>query len=146
MASEAPPQPASTIVARKTVFLKNAINKLETPFFLSDELLKQSEISPSVLDVVMQEVNRRSRRHNNSVYDMLAVRTVAEQIDALYWEAGEPEKNADDSSDSDSDFEYPDLDVFVEGGYNRADVDGTNPKYGSYSLYYCISLLMNKDI
>lgn len=34
-------------------------------------------------------VNRLIRRHNKSVYSSLAIRHVAEQIDSLYWDAGE---------------------------------------------------------
>lgn len=124
MASTGPSQPALTVVDRKTRFINSAIRRLETPFSLPDELLAQSEISPSVLDLVMQEVNRRLRRHNSSVYDVLAVRSVAEQIDALYWEAAEPELGSDDD---DSDDEYSDIDMYGEG-VDFAEIDATNPK------------------
>ena len=34
--------------------------------------------------------NEKVRRHNKTVYDRIAIRHVAEQIDELYWQAAEP--------------------------------------------------------
>ncbi|OMP87790.1 hypothetical protein BK809_0007880 [Diplodia seriata] len=41
-------------------------------------------------DSINQPVNRLLRRHTKSAYPSLAIRHVAEQIDALYWTAGAP--------------------------------------------------------
>jgi len=35
--------------------------------------------------------NEIVRRHNNSVYDGIAIRNVARQIDELYWQSSNPE-------------------------------------------------------
>jgi hypothetical protein len=39
------------------------------------------------------------RRHGKAAYDALAVRNVAEQIDALYWAAGEPGREEEDEDE-----------------------------------------------
>jgi hypothetical protein len=39
--------------------------------------------------------NRLLRRHNKSAYDALAIRTTAEQIDNMYWEAAAPDVTVD---------------------------------------------------
>lgn len=46
-------------------------------------------------------MNRQVRRHTKAAYPTLAVRHVAEQIDRLYWDAGEPDQDADDFEDPD---------------------------------------------
>lgn len=40
--------------------------------------------------------NRLLRRHNKSVYHQLAIRSVAEQIDSLYWNGDAAEDDPDD--------------------------------------------------
>jgi hypothetical protein len=50
------------------------------------------------------QANLRLRRHNKSVYDTLATRSVAEQIDSLYWNASAEPRNAiDDAQNVDDD-------------------------------------------
>lgn len=45
----------------------------------------------SYQDVINDIANRVFARHNKSVYDALAIRRLAEQIDTLYWDAGAPD-------------------------------------------------------
>jgi Kinetochore complex Fta4 of Sim4 subunit, or CENP-50 len=49
------------------------------------------------------KANLRLRRHNKSVYDSLAIRSIAEQIDSLYWNAAEPENPMFDADNADDD-------------------------------------------
>jgi hypothetical protein len=45
--------------------------------------------------------NQTLRRHNNAIYDRIAIRNVAKQIESLYWEEGAPDIS-DEEQDEDS--------------------------------------------
>jgi hypothetical protein len=94
-----PSSDARTVTSLKSNFLSTQIRTLSQPLELTPELRERSEFSNSILDDVIREVNRLLRRHNKSVYDALAVSNVAEQIDALYWVAGEPDEGDYDAEE-----------------------------------------------
>lgn len=79
-----------------------------TPLFQSSTspsiFTLQSSIPSFTIPVLTQPVNRLLRRHTKSAYPSLAIRHVAEQIDALYWAAGAPPL----SIESYDDFFHPD--------------------------------------
>ncbi|KIW00301.1 uncharacterized protein PV09_08191 [Verruconis gallopava] len=97
-----------TIAALKTNFLRQQIRILSQPLKLSDKAKQRSEFSDNELrDVMLKGVyegleskyvdadyiqaNQIVRRHNNAVFDRVAVSNVATQIEQLFWYSSEPD-------------------------------------------------------
>ncbi|KIW00302.1 hypothetical protein, variant [Verruconis gallopava] len=80
-----------TIAALKTNFLRQQIRILSQPLKLSDKAKQRSEFSDNELRDVMLKANQIVRRHNNAVFDRVAVSNVATQIEQLFWYSSEPD-------------------------------------------------------
>jgi hypothetical protein len=83
-----------TIIALKSAFLTAQIRSLSRPLQPSSSFLETNAESENALrqrniDDALQKLNDRLKRHNKLKYGPQAQRHVAEQIDALYWSAGE---------------------------------------------------------
>ena len=79
--------PDTTILASKSAFIQTQIRLLARPLSLPPGFTEQTNLPPKVLDQVLRATNRQLARHNKTVYDALAVRSIAEQLDTLYWQA-----------------------------------------------------------
>jgi hypothetical protein len=102
------PDSASSIVAIKTAFLAAQVKLLNRPLQLVDHASFAQTIPARELKNALKEgrhplivrnhltsiANRLLRRHNKSIYHQLAIRSVAEQIDTLYWDADATEEDA----------------------------------------------------
>ena len=88
-------EPAPTIIDLKLAFLRSQIQALTAPVRIPqsyrpsvDQPLRQKAI-----DDALYQLNAKIQEHSKLVYSSLAQRHVAEQIDALYWMAGERDVN-----------------------------------------------------
>ncbi|GME48561.1 glutamyl-tRNA reductase [Neofusicoccum parvum] len=85
---------SNTVISLKSAFLRTQTRILSQPLQVPERWrvgnLNAADIPESAIKDVIREVNRLVRRHNKSAYPSLAIRHVAEQIDALYWAAGAP--------------------------------------------------------
>ncbi|KAH7050187.1 kinetochore Sim4 complex subunit Fta4 [Macrophomina phaseolina] len=85
---------SNTVVSLKSAFLRTQTRILSQPLQAPGRWrasnLSASDIPESVVKDVIREVNRLIRRHNKSAFPSLAIRHVADQIDALYWTAAAP--------------------------------------------------------
>ena len=79
-----------TIIDLKTSFLRTQIHTLSQPLRPSsipsdnEESLRQRNIDDALL-----KLNAQLKKHNKLAYGPQALRHVAEQVDRLYWNAGE---------------------------------------------------------
>ncbi|KAF4314649.1 glutamyl-tRNA reductase [Botryosphaeria dothidea] len=98
----------NTVVSLKSSFLRTQTRILSQPLQAPERWkasnISASDIPESVIKDALREVNRQVRRYNKSAYPSLAIRHVADQIDALYWAAGAPPlslpQNVADDQDS----------------------------------------------
>lgn len=81
MASSAP-----TIIDLKTQFLRTQIQTLSTPLRTPS---LETDLRPRHIDDALQKANAQLKKHNKLAYGPQALRHVAEQVDRLYWNAGE---------------------------------------------------------
>lgn len=83
---------APTILDLKLAFLRSQIQALSAPLRLppnyhppnADQTIRQRAI-----DDALFQLNARIQEHSKLVYSAQAQRHVAEQVDALYWMAGD---------------------------------------------------------
>lgn len=86
-----------TIIDLKLVFLRNQIAALSRPISVPSSFaarqpayLEESEIlRQKHIDEALTQLNAQIRKHSKLAYSHVAQRHVAEQIDALYWRAGD---------------------------------------------------------
>jgi hypothetical protein len=95
------------IVALKTTFLRQQVRILSQPLRPSERWKSGSDLPEENVGISVKRglftffemlrqllicpANEIVRRHNNSVYDGVAIRNVARQIDELYWQSTNPE-------------------------------------------------------
>jgi hypothetical protein len=90
MSSQAP-----TIIDLKTSFLRSQVLALSQPFRISPETLdrvtsaEENALRQKTIDAALAKANALLRKHNKRVYGPQALRHVSEQIDQLYWRAGD---------------------------------------------------------
>ncbi|MCJ1350812.1 MAG: hypothetical protein MMC33_000793 [Icmadophila ericetorum] len=94
---------SSTILDLKKAFLQNQIRNLSNPFSLAPRwretapLTREHDALPEkTVQDAMHKANVLLRQHSRTVYNAQTVRAVAEQIDHLYWDVGEPEEGEAD--------------------------------------------------
>ncbi len=85
---------APTLIDLKTAFLRAQILQLSQPLTPSPSFLAKSDDSENALrqkaiDDALHKLNGNLKKHNQLAYGPQATRHVAEQIDRLYWGAGE---------------------------------------------------------
>jgi hypothetical protein len=86
---------APTIIDLKTTFLRQQILLLSQPLKPSSDFLASNASSTDntlrqrSIDDALHKLNTQLRKHNKLAYGPQATRHVAEQIDKLYWNAGE---------------------------------------------------------
>ena len=86
---------APTIIDLKTSFLRAQILALQKPLRSSSPVLETSvsasenALRQTAINDALNKLNARLRSHNKTAYGPQAQRHVAEQIDRLYWGAGE---------------------------------------------------------
>jgi hypothetical protein len=82
---------APTIIDLKTSFLRTQILLLSKPLRLSGTLISDEEnaLRQKSIDDALSKLNALLRKHNKVAYGPQAQRHVAEQVDRLYWSAGE---------------------------------------------------------
>ncbi len=84
--------PPPTILDLKLSFLRSQIQTLSAPLNLPSNYRPISEehsLPPKSIDSALQKLNDTIKKHSKLVYSTQAQRHVAEQIDKLYWQAGE---------------------------------------------------------
>ncbi|KAF2426271.1 hypothetical protein EJ08DRAFT_638083 [Tothia fuscella] len=91
----------STIIASKTQFLGAQVRILSQPLKASEKWKDGAAFPEGELRDVMRAANQILRRHNNTVYDRIAMRNCAKQIESLYWEEGAPDLSDEDDEDDD---------------------------------------------
>jgi hypothetical protein len=89
-----PKMTAPTIIDLKTSFLRAQILALSQPLRPSPSFsttVSEDEIAlrQKAIDDALHKLNGLLRKHNRLSYGPQAQRHVAEQVDRLYWEAGE---------------------------------------------------------
>ncbi|KAE9961939.1 hypothetical protein BLS_001092 [Venturia inaequalis] len=82
---------ADPILALKTTFLRQQVRVLSQPLRPSERWKKGSDLPEEEVGIAVKRANDIVRRHNNSVYDGIAIRNLATQIDRLYWKSTNPE-------------------------------------------------------
>jgi hypothetical protein len=88
--------PNPTIPTLKTAFLRTQINILSTPlkpsstFPTTPSSTSDPPLPQKSIDEALLKANTILKKHNKVAYAPQAVRHVAEQIDRLYWNAGDP--------------------------------------------------------
>lgn len=81
-----------TILDLKLSFLRSQIQALSRPLSLPPNYRPASEenaLRQTSIDAALLKLNEAIKKHGNLVYSSQAQRHVAEQIDRLYWQAGE---------------------------------------------------------
>ncbi len=87
-------EPTPTIIDLKLAFLRTQIQALSAPTRIppsyrpNDQPIRQKAINDALF-----ELNAKIQQHSKLVYSNQAQRHVAEQIDALYWMAGDRHVN-----------------------------------------------------
>lgn len=86
--------PAPTIIDLKTSFLRQQIRLLSQPLKPSPKYLTSIESEENALrqksvDAALYKLNGLLRKHIKLSYGPQSLRHVAEQVDALFWNAGE---------------------------------------------------------
>jgi len=87
-----------TIIELKTAFLRAQIRTLSQPLTPSPTVLTHLTTDEHALrqrniDNALAKLNAQIRKHNKLAYGPQALRHVADQIDRLYWAAGERDVN-----------------------------------------------------
>ncbi len=86
---------APTIIDLKLQFLNSQILALSSPLSPSDTFLdsnssaEEDALRQKSIDEALHKLNRLLKKHNRLAYGPQAKRHVAEQVDRLYWVAGE---------------------------------------------------------
>ena len=85
---------APTIIDLKTSFLRSQILALQRPLRPSPDFetaisASENALRQRTIDDALNRLNASLRKHNKVAYGPQAQRHVAEQIDKLYWSAGE---------------------------------------------------------
>lgn len=84
-----------TILDLKTSFLRTQILALSQPlrpsaaFTTSNTSDEENVIRQKAIDDALHKLNNQLKQHNKLAYGPQAQRHVAEQVDRLYWNAGE---------------------------------------------------------
>jgi hypothetical protein len=86
-----------TIIDLKTAFLRTQIQSLSRPLAVPHsfhakapaESSQVTRLRQKSIDEALYKLNTLIKQHSKLVYPAFAQRHVAEQIDALYWAAGE---------------------------------------------------------
>lgn len=84
-----------TIIDLKTSFLRSQILGLSTPLKPSQDFLssnisdEENALRQKAIDEALLKLNTLLKNHNKAAYGPQALRHVAEQVDRLYWNAGE---------------------------------------------------------
>ncbi|KAI9742213.1 MAG: hypothetical protein M1818_004113 [Claussenomyces sp. TS43310] len=101
-----PPAPPPTIIDLKYAFLRAQVQALSQPVIIPpsyrNERANASEdgahqLRQKSIDEAMNRLNGMIRQHSKQVYPEMAQRHVAEQIDSLYWEAGQRDTDLNDT-------------------------------------------------
>jgi len=90
--------PVPTILDLKLAFLRSQIQALSAPLRIPPNYRPADEdqtIRQKAIDEALYQLNARIQEHSKLVYSSQAQRHVAEQIDALYWMAGERDINGE---------------------------------------------------
>jgi hypothetical protein len=88
-----------TIVDLKLSFLRSQIQALSQPLSLPPNYQPASEdhaLSEKAIDAALLKLNETIKKHSKLVYSSQAQRHVAEQIDKLYWQAGDRDVSTGD--------------------------------------------------
>lgn len=94
---------SSTIIDLKLSFLRSQLLVLNAPLSPSSRwrdaghVPEQGELKEKLVQEALLKLNTLLRHHNRTVYSSQSLRHVAEQIDALFWEAGAPPLRSDDA-------------------------------------------------
>ncbi|KAF2278745.1 uncharacterized protein EI97DRAFT_372350 [Westerdykella ornata] len=131
----------SAVVERKRAFLRRQKQILTRGIPPSNRLLKIAEqggIQTKVLNDIMLKVNRDLKRHGREVYGSQMTDHVVEQIDLLYWEAGERAvEGSDDAREAgeDGDALYRGDDLTLDSCISKLpstwDISADNPPQSS---------------
>ncbi|EKD12875.1 uncharacterized protein L3040_007032 [Drepanopeziza brunnea f. sp. 'multigermtubi'] len=84
-----------TIIDLKTAFLRSQIILLSQPlrpsptFTASNSSAEENALRQKAIDDALLKLNHQLKQHNKLAYGPQAQRHVAEQVDMLYWNAGE---------------------------------------------------------
>jgi hypothetical protein len=84
-----------TIIDLKTTFLRSQILALSQPlrpsqdFLTSNTTAEENALRQRAIDDALYKLNGLLKKHNKLAYGPQATRHVAEQVDRLYWNAGE---------------------------------------------------------
>lgn len=92
--------PVPTILDLKLAFLRSQIQALSAPLRLPANYRPPDEeltIRQRAIDEALFQLNARIQEHSKLVYSSQAQRHVAEQVDALYWMAGEREVSGENA-------------------------------------------------
>jgi hypothetical protein len=89
---------APTIIDLKTTFLRAQILSLSQPLrpspsFQSTISAEENNLRQKAIDEALHKLNGLLKKHNKLSYGPQAQRHVAEQVDRLYWNAGERRVN-----------------------------------------------------
>ncbi|MCJ1250935.1 hypothetical protein MMC30_008163 [Trapelia coarctata] len=93
----------STIINLKISFLRSQLLILNAPLSPSPRwgdarpVPEQGELKEKLVQEAVHKLNTLLRHHNRTVYSSQSLRHVAEQIDALFWEAGAPPLHCEDA-------------------------------------------------
>ncbi|TLD28042.1 hypothetical protein E2P81_ATG06388 [Venturia nashicola] len=79
------------LLALKTTFLRQQVRILSQPLKPSERWKKGSDLPEEDVRIAVKRANDIVRRHNSSVYDGIAIRNLATQIDRLYWQSTTPD-------------------------------------------------------
>ncbi|MCJ1327571.1 hypothetical protein MMC10_004242 [Thelotrema lepadinum] len=88
---------SSSIPALKRTFLASQVRILNAPLEPPADwregrgLVLEGALEEEVVEEVMRKVNRKIKSHNAAAFPAQALSHVAQQIDALYWAAAEPD-------------------------------------------------------
>jgi Kinetochore complex Fta4 of Sim4 subunit, or CENP-50 len=88
-----------TILDLKLSFLRSQIQTLSQPLSLPSNYQPASEehaLRQASIDAALLKLNEAIKKHSKLVYSSQAQRHVAEQIDRLYWQAGERDVDTGD--------------------------------------------------
>jgi hypothetical protein len=88
-----------TILDLKLSFLRSQIQALSQPLNLPSNYQPASEenaLRQTAIDAALLKLNEAIKKHSKLVYSSQAQRHLAEQIDRLYWQAGEQDVDIGD--------------------------------------------------
>lgn len=110
-----------TILDLKLAFLRSQIQALSQPLSVPPNYHPASEenaLRQISIDAALLKLNEAIRKHNKLVYPSQAQRHVAEQIDRLYWQAGEQDVDTGEGLERGADLSelHPQLCTFEAAG------------------------------